>query len=91
VFLRGFEYMFNVLDQVLKDALAGADMGGEEFERRLDGYESMNLEENMMVKVKSLQEAMYASALELKQAYMVLMKRMANLYFLLRIQSRQLK
>jgi hypothetical protein len=51
----------------------------------------MNLEENMMVKVKSLQEAMYASALELKQAYMVLMKRMANLYFLLRIQSRQLK
>jgi hypothetical protein len=31
VFLRGFEYMFNVLDQVLKDALAGADMGGEEF------------------------------------------------------------
>lgn len=83
--------MFNVLDQVLKDALAGADMGGEEFERRLDGYESMNLEENMMVKVKSLQEAMYASALELKQAYMVLMKRMANLYFLLRIQSRQLK
>lgn len=51
----------------------------------------MNLDENMMVKLKSLEEAMPMGILGLQQFFMVILKRMANLYFLLRIRSRQLK
>lgn len=91
--MRGMDYTFAVLNEILKGDLAGVELNAvaEDFERKLDGFESMNLDENLMIKIKSLYEMIPTDLIKLKQTYLVIIKRMVGLYFLLRMRSRQLK
>ncbi len=62
----------------------------EEMEKRLNAYEMMNLEENMKSKIRSLWEVIPEGIVNQKSMCLAVVRRFADLYFLLRVRNRQL-
>jgi hypothetical protein len=56
----------------------------------MDNNEAMNLDDNMMVKGKSLLESLPGDIVAIQQYYLVTVKRLANLYLLLKAKCNQI-
>lgn len=50
------EYLLTIINLLFKQELEGCEAGAlsQDFDRRLDNHETMNLDDNLMIKLRSL-------------------------------------